>query len=169
MNAYILPGVVGVILLVALWKRTPVFDAFLQGALGGLQACVRVLPSLIGLLTAVELCQASGVFSLLASFLTPVTGWLGIPSEVMPLFFLRPFSGGGSTALVDSVLHSSGPDSPAGLIASVMMGSSETTFYAISVYYGSIHRKADAGVWPAALLGDVMVLVGACLWYWFLL
>ena len=74
MNAYILPGVVGVILLVALWKRTPVFDAFLQGALGGLQACVRVLPSLIGLLTAVELCQASGVFALLASFLTPVTG-----------------------------------------------------------------------------------------------
>lgn len=101
------------------------------------------------LLTAVELCQASGVFSLLASFLTPVTGWLGIPSEVMPLFFLRPFSGGGSTALVDSVLRSSGPDSPAGLIASVMMGSSETTFYAISVYYGSIHGKVDAGVWPA--------------------
>ena len=71
--------------------------------------------------------------------------------------------------MVDSVLRSSGPDSPAGLIASVMMGSSETTFYAISVYYGSIHGKVDAGVWPAALLGDVMVLVGACLWYWFLL
>ena len=162
-GSWVMPGFMALILLGAIIKGIPVFDAFLEGAREGMQTCVRILPTLIGLLTAVEMCRVSGLFDLVTAMLAPFLQSLGIPREVIPLFLLRPFSGGGSTALTSSILQQSGPDSPAGWIASVMMGSSETTFYALSVYYGAIGEKPDRGVLPAALLGDAAVFVGACL------
>ncbi len=144
-------GIVGFGLL----RGVKVFDLFVEGAKEGLTTAVSILPALVALVVAVGMFKASGGLDLLSFALEPIGKLLGLPREVIPLSLIRPISGSGAMAIFNDILRSHGPDSLAGRIASVMMGSTETTFYTIAVYYGAAGIKNTRHTIPAALSADI--------------
>ena len=152
---YLVPLIIGGILLFALVRKTELFSAFLRGAAEGLKTTVGILPSLVALLIAVYMLRASGAIDLVAAVLAPVLAPLGIPEQVAPLMLLKPFSGGGSLALGTEIIRQAGVDSYAGRVAAVMLGSCETTFYVIAVYFGAVGVTKTRYTLTAALTADI--------------
>ncbi len=161
LGEWILPAAATGILLWGMLRRVPVFDTFLQGAKEGLSSSVSILPALIGLMMGVTMLEASGALDMLSAFLRPAAQWLGFPVEAIPLALLRPFSGSGSTALAASLFENISPDSFEGRVISVLLGSSETTFYAVAVYFGAIGVKKSGWTIPAALTGDFVTMAAS--------
>ncbi len=155
----IVPLVAVAFIIFGLVKKVGVFDAFLTGAKEGLHTAYMIAPTLVGLITAVTMLRASGAIDMLTQFITPLAEKLGFPAEIVPVAVLRPISGGGSTALLVGILEKFGPDSFAGRIVSVMAGSTETTFYAIAVYYGSVGIKKTRHTLFAGLCADFTAVV----------
>lgn len=162
-SGYIIPVMIALIILFGFFKRVPCFDCFLEGAKQGLISTYKIAPSLIGLIVAVTMLKASGALDMLVRFIEPAAAFLGFPAEVMPLALLRPVSGSGATAILNTILKDYGPDSFIGRCASVMAGSTETTFYAIAVYYGAAGVKKIRHTVPAALCADFAGMVMAVL------
>lgn len=152
---YILCGVILLICLAGFLKKIPVFDTFLSGGREGLNTAASILPSLIGLTTAISMFMASGVGDLFSAALAPLTEFFGIPRETLPLALMRPISGSGALAVYRQLIDQHGPDSLIGNVASVMMGSTETTFYTIAVYFGSQKITHLRHTLPAALAADL--------------
>lgn len=159
LGAVIVPIIISLIVATGLIKKQNVFDLFLQGAKEGVPITIRILPALIGLMTAIAMLNASGAFTLLAQALGPLWGTLHMPGDVVPLAIMRSVSGSGSLSLYQNILQKSGPDSFVGRVASVLQGSSETTFYTIAVYYGSVGVSKTRHTLPAALAADFTGLV----------
>lgn len=151
---YVVPVSIALIIIFGLIKRIPLFEAFTDGAKEGIRSTFAIAPSLIGLITAVAMLRASGFFELLSGWLSPITNTLGFPSETLPLALMRPISGSGSFALLDDLFTRFSPDSFIGKTASVIAGSTETTFYAVAVYYGAVGIKKTGYTIPAALISD---------------
>ena len=149
-----LPVIVLGIVSFGLFKGINVFDAFVEGASKGLSSAVKLLPVLTGLVLGVGMLRCSGALSALSACLEPIAKLSGIPSGVLPLALLSPVSGNGSLTMYEQILTNFGPDSLEGRIASVLMGSTETTFYAITVYYGSKKKKKTGCTVPSALIAD---------------
>jgi spore maturation protein B len=158
-GAYAVPIVIVAIVLFGFLRKVPVFDTFVTGAKEGLHTSVSILPTLVGLIMAVSMLSASGALDLLSSLLASAANFLGLPPEVMPLALIKPFSGSGSTAVLTQIYKDCGPDSFAGRVASVMAGSTETTFYAVAVYFGSVGIKKTRHTIPAAVLGDLSACI----------
>lgn len=158
-GSYAVPVVIACIVLFGFFRKVPVFDTFITGAKEGLQSSVSILPTLVGLIMAVSMLNASGALDLLSSLLAPAASALGLPPQVMPLALIKPISGSGSTAVLTQIYKDCGPDSFAGRVASVMAGSTETTFYAVAVYYGSVGIKKTRHTIPAALVGDLTACI----------
>lgn len=158
-SSLIIPLTVALIITFGFIKKVPVFDMFLQGVKDGIMSTYSMAPSLIGLIVAVNMLSASGAFDLLANLIAPAANFLGFPSEIMPLAVLRPVSGSGALAVLNSILTDCGADSFAGRVASVMMGSTETTFYAITVYYGAVGIKKIRHTLFAALSADLTGII----------
>lgn len=156
---YLLPLMIAAILITALIRRVPVFDCFLEGAKEGLGTVKGILPSLIGLMAAVAMLRASGALEALTGLIAPAARAIGLPEQCMPLWLLRPVSGSGSLAIMEDIIRENGPDSFAGRVAAVMQGSSETTFYAITVYFGAVGVKNTRHAVPSALIGDAVCFV----------
>ena len=143
-------------------RRVDVYAALTKGAEEGLGVLLHILPSLAALLSAVYMLRASGAMELLGTFLAPALDRLGIPAETAPLLFIRPISGSGALAVGAEIMRLYGVDSHIGRVAAVMLGSSETTFYTIAVYYGAAGITKTRYTIPAALCADaVMFLVSA--------
>ncbi len=121
-----------------LFSKAQYFDAFLCGARDGLKTAVQLLPTLLALIVGVAMLRASGALELLADALTPLCERIGLPADLVPLILVRPVSGSASTAVLNGIFTDCGPDSLSGLMASVMLGSSETMIYVTSVYYGAV-------------------------------
>ena len=151
-----IPSVVFGIILYGFCRGTDVFEVFLQGAREGLSCAVRVLPALVALICAVGVLRASGALDLLTHAISPLTDKLGIPGEVVPLALLRPVSGSGAMVIFTDLLERYGPDSLIGRIASVMEGSTETTFYTIAVYYGAVSIRNTRHTVPASVTADLV-------------
>ena len=145
----------------ALGKRVDVYTALTRGAEEGLNVLVHILPSLIALLTAVYMFRASGAMEYLGALLAPALERVGIPPEVAPLLFIRPISGSGALAVGSELMATYGPDSYIGRVAAVMLGSSETTFYTIAVYFGATGIRDTRYAIPAALCADLCGFVAA--------
>ena len=155
LSNYIVPGILCAVLLYGLMKRVDVFGSFVEGARDGISVSLRILPALVALMTAVGMFKASGALDVLTHFLSPVASLLTLPKEVLPLAILRPISGSGAMAILQDLFSTHGPDSLVGRVASVMQGSTETTFYTIAVYYGATKVRDTRHTLPAALAGDV--------------
>lgn len=153
-SSLVLPVVICLIILTGLIKKIPVFDCFAQGAKKGFDTFLSLLPVLTGLMTAIYMLQSSGGLNVLCKIVSPVFSLLGIPAELVPLCLLSPISGSGSLSVYETILSQYGPDSQIGRIASVIAGSTETTFYALSVYFGSQGVRNYSAVIPCALAGD---------------
>ncbi len=152
----IIPAILCLTALYAARKKTDVFDALFTGAKDGLSVVLGIAPALIAILPCIYMLRASGLFDALAAALSGPLGAVGIPSETVPLMLLRPFSGSGALAVGGEIIKSCGADSFAGRCAAVMLGSTETTFYVIAVYFGAAGIKRSRHAIPAALVGDVV-------------
>ncbi len=154
-----MPAFAALIIIFGLARKVPVFEAFAVGARDGLLTLWKIAPTLLGLVFAVGLLRSSGAAEVIGSFVAPAADALGFPREVVPMALLRPVSGGGSTALLTSVFKDCGPDSFAGRVASVLAGSSETTFYAVTLYFGSAGIKKIRHTLAAAITADVTAML----------
>ncbi len=159
LGIFAIPVTVCVIVLFGLFRHVPVFDTFIAGAKEGISSVIAILPTLVGLMMAVSMLNASGALDMLSSFLAPVARFLGLPPEVMPLALIKPVSGSGATAILAQIFQNNGTESFAGRVASVMFGSTETTFYAIAVYYGAIGIKKTRHTIPAALAAELSACI----------
>lgn len=145
------------------WRGVPVYEAFVEGAREGWDLAVRILPNLVAILAAVGMFQASGALGTLVSWLHPLTGPLGLPGEALPMALLRPLSGSGAMGIMVSTMQEpgTGPDTYVGLLVSTFMGSTETTFYVLAVYFGAVGVQRLRYGLGAALLADLAGIFGA--------
>ena len=151
----LIPLILAATALYAAARRVDVYSALAEGARDGLGILLRIFPNLVALLTAVAMLRASGAFDLLARGLSPLLGALGIPAETLPLMLVRPFSGSGALGVGSELIQTYGADSTIGRTAAVMLGSTETTFYTVAVYFGAVGVKRSRYAIPAALIADV--------------
>ena len=158
---FIMPAFACLIVGFGLFKRVAVFDVFLKGAKEGIQLLYTIAPTIMGLVFAIDLLKSSGAIDAICNFIAPTAEFLGFPKEIIPMALLRPVSGSGSTALLTSLYEESGPDSFAGRVASVLAGSSETTFYTIAMYYGCIKIKNTRHTLLSALMADFTAVVAS--------
>ena len=154
MTDYVVPVLLLLMSVLALRKKENAYDALLVGAGDGLKILVSIVPALIILLTAVSMLRASGAMTLLGKLLTPVFSFFGIPPETALLVLIRPLSGSAALAVGAELMAQYGPDSLVGRTVAVMLGSTETTFYTISVYFGAAGIKKTRYTIPAALIAD---------------
>ncbi|MCI9119808.1 MAG: spore maturation protein [Flavonifractor sp.] len=151
----LVPLIMAAVALYGMARRVDVYDALVQGAGDGLGVLVKIVPPLVGLLTAVYMLRASGVLELASGVLAPVLGLLGIPAETAPLLLVRPVSGSAALGVGAELISAFGPDSLVGRTAAVMLGSTETTFYTIAVYFGAAGIVKTRYAIPAALCADL--------------
>ena len=155
MSDILIPSVITLILLWGVFKKVDIAREFAEGAREGIMTLSEILPSLVLVMTAVGMFTRSGAVDMLSALLLPITQTLGFPQECVSLAMIRPFSGSGALASVDKLLGSVSPDSFPGRVASVIMGSTETTFYTISVYFAAIKKKAYPMVFAGACFADI--------------
>lgn len=153
-----------IMLGVALWglvRRVDLWSALVEGAGDGLRVMLRIVPSLIALLTAVYMLRASGALELLGNLLEPILTAVGIPVETVGLLLIRPVSGSAALGVGAELIETYGPDSLVGRTAAVMLGSTETTFYTVAVYFGAAKVAKTRYAVPAALCGDIAGFLAA--------
>ena len=153
-----------VILLFLTWgfaKKVKVYEVFVEGAKEGFSVAVRIIPYLVAMLVAIGIFRASGAMELLTAVLSPVTNLIGMPAETLPMALMRPLSGSGSLGIMTELMKVHGPDSFIGILASTMYGSSETTFYVLAVYFGSVNIRNTRHAVPAGIIADVAGMLAA--------
>lgn len=163
MTDYLVPLILLAVSLLALRRQENLYGLLLDGAADGLKMLLTIVPSLVMLLTAVTMLRASGAFAFISLAAEPVFRFLGIPPETAMLVFIRPVSGSAALAVGADLMREYGVDSTIGRTAAVMLGSTETTFYTISVYFGAAGIKKTRYAIPAALFAD---FVGFCMASW---
>ena len=158
-SIFIMPTITVLILINGLMKKAPLFDQFIEGAKNGLSTSVKILPSLVGLIVAVSMLRASGFFEVACNLLAPFLEKVGFPPELVPMALIRPVSGSAALATVQDIITTYNPDSFIGRCAAVMMGSSETTFYTLAIYFGSVGITKSRYTVKSALLADLTGIV----------
>ncbi|MGI5970288.1 MAG: spore maturation protein [Oscillospiraceae bacterium] len=156
MTELIVPALIAFAAVTANIRRVDAFDAMTTGAAAGLRTLLRIFPSLLALLTGVYMLRSSGALDSMADLLSPLFGIFGIPPECAPLIMIRPISGSGALAVGAEIIHKYGADSLIGRTCAVMLGSTETTFYAIAVYFGAAGVKKTRWTVPAAITADAV-------------
>ena len=160
-STWAIPLLLAGIPLLALSRRVKVYPAFLEGARQGFETAVRVIPPLVAIFVVLAMLRASGAMDAAATALAPITHAVGIPASVLPVILVRPLSGGAAQGVVADVLRTEGPDSWAGRLASVMAGSTETTFYVLAVYMGTAGISRYRQALAAGLLADLAGMLAA--------
>lgn len=161
-NYMFLSFIVGIPMYAAI-KKINVFDAFIDGAKQGFDTSINLMPYLIAIMVAIGMLRASGFFELLHVLLAPFLRAIGMPAELLPLALIRPFSGSASMGVMAEVIHEYGGNSFIAKTAATMMGSTETTFYVIAVYFGAVNIKRTRHAIPAGLLADLAGVIATIL------
>jgi len=156
-----IPLLIFVIVAIAAIRKVKVYEDFVDGAKEGFGVAVRIIPYLVAMLVAIAMFRASGAMDFLTGLLSPLTNAIGFPSELFPLAVIRNLSGSGSLGLMTDILKTHGPDSFIGRLASTMMGSHETTFYVLAVYFGSVGVKRVRHAPIAGIFADVVSVVAS--------
>ena len=156
---FIIPVTVAGILAFGLYKKVDIFGVFLEGAKEGLKTAANIAPALIALMTCIGMLKVSGTLDILVWVFSPLARLLALPQEVLPLAILRPISGSGALVIFNDLLDTYGPDSFVGRVASVIEGSSETTFYTIAVYFGAVKVSKTKYTLSASLAADLVGFV----------
>ena len=157
----VVPLTISGVALYGVGRQVDVYSALIHGAEEGLETLLRIVPALVGLLTAVSMLWASGALDLAAQLLSPLLDRVGVPSELLPLMLVRPISGSAALGVGAELIGNCGPDSYLGRVAAVMLGSTETTFYTIAVYFGAVGVTRTRYALPAALCADLTGFLAA--------
>ncbi|MCD8047455.1 MAG: spore maturation protein [Clostridiales bacterium] len=161
LTAMLLPSVLLLTAVAGVWKRVDVYQTLADGAGEGLHILLRILPPLIGLMTAISMLRASGFLDWLAQALGPALSAVGVPPETVGLLLVRPMSGSGALGLGAELMETYGPDFLVGRTAAVILSSTETTFYTVSVYFGAVGVRRTRYAVPAALCADLAGFLAA--------
>lgn len=156
-----IPVIIALIIVVGLIKGVKVYEQFVGGAKEGFNVGVRIIPYLVAILAAIAVFRASGALEILSNLLSPVLGLIGFPSEALPMALIRPLSGSGALGVMTDLIETHGPESFIGRLASTMMGSTETTFYILAVYLGSVGVRRGRHTLAACLIADFSGLAAA--------
>ena len=159
LSVFVLPAVIIGFPIYGLLKRVPVYESFVEGAKEGFHVAVMIIPYLIAILFAIGMFRASGALEFLTEGLRPILGWIGFPSEVLPMALIRPLTGSGSAAIVADMIAQYGEDHLYVKMAATMFGSTETTFYVIAVYFGAVQVKKTRHAVPAGLTADIAAML----------
>ena len=151
----LIPLILCGVALYAATRGVDVYNALTQGAGEGLKILLGIVPALVALMTAVSMLRASGALELLSGWLRPVMEWAGLSPELLPLMLVRPISGSAALGVGAELIETCGPDSLLGRTAAVMLGSTETTFYTVAVYFGAVGIRRTRYAVPAALCADL--------------
>jgi len=154
-----IPALILFIVVFGAIKKVKIYEAFVEGAKEGFNVGVRIIPYLVAMLVAIGIFRAGGAMEILAAILSPVTRLIGMPAEALPMAIIRPLSGSGALGVMSEIIKNHGADSLIGRMVSVMMGSSETTFYVLAVYFGAIGITKTRQAVPAGIIVDVVAVV----------
>ena len=146
-----------------LLRGVKVYESFVEGAKEGFQVGVRIIPYLVAILVAVGMLRGAGAISILSRWLDPMLRWIGMPAEILPLAIMRPLSGSGSMGIVAELIKAHGPDSFIARLAATAYGSTETTFYVLAIYFGSVGIKKVRHALIAGLTADIVSLIASVL------
>lgn len=160
-SAWLIPALILVVLVWGIAKKIPVYETFIDGAKDGLKVSVDILPYLIAIIVAVSMLRASGFFEIAQQLLGGLLMWLKIPVDVLPVMFIRSLSGSAVLGLFSEIAHNFGPDSFVTKLTAIMVGSSETTFYVLAVYFGAVGVKKFRHALLAGILADIIGIVTA--------
>lgn len=163
LSEIIIPLIIFFVVGYGFTSKVKVYESFLKGAEGGLKIALNIVPTLIGLMMAIGILRASGLFELLGRFLAPVTESVGLPSQLIPLMIVKLFSSSAATGLVLDIFKTNGPDSYAGLITSLVMSCTETVFYTMSVYFLAAKVTKTRYTLPGALLATLAGTIASIL------
>src|SRR5690606_37265088 len=167
LGAWFLPLFIVALLLIGLAGRVPVYERAVEGGREGLEVAARIVPFLVMILTALAMLRASGALELLVRAIDPVTGPLGFPAEALPMALLRPLSGSGAYGVMVELMKTHGPDSFLGILVGALNGSTETTFYVLTLYLGAARVRDARYALFACLGGDLAgfaTATAACHW-----
>ena len=155
----IIPIIVIVIITYGMIKGKKVYEWFIEGAKDGLKVCLNIFPYLLAMIIAVNIFREAKLLDILNNLISPVSSLIGLPKEIVPLVLVKPLSGSGALGILTDIVKTYGPDSYIGLIASVIMGTTETIFYTVTVYFGAVQiKKIRHTVW-AAVLADLTAII----------
>lgn len=160
-SLYAIPALLLGIPVYGLIKKVKVYEVFVDGAKEGFTTAVKIIPYLVAMLFAIGIFRASGAMDILVKLVSPITNLIGMPAEILPMGIMRSLSGGGAQGMMVELFKTHGPDSLIGRMASVAMGSTETTLYIIAVYYGSVKISKTRHAVPVGLLVDAISLIVA--------
>jgi spore maturation protein B len=161
LSAWMIPAMIAFIPLYAAYRKVPVYETFVEGAKDGFGTAVGLIPHLVGMITAISMFRASGAMDLMLAAVKPLFERLGVPSEVVPLGLLRPITGAGSLAYTTDLIKTYGPDSMIGRIASTIQGSTDTTLYVLTVYFGAVGIRRTRYALKVGLFSDLVGFVAA--------
>jgi spore maturation protein SpmA len=164
LSSWLLPTLLLVIAMFGFGRRVKVYESVVKGAREGFEIVVMIIPFLVAIIVAIAMFRASGLLDLLIGALSPVTSLVGFPAEALPMALIRPLSGSGAMGVMTETMVTYGPDSFVGFLVSVLNGSTETTFYVLAVYLGSVQVRAARHAVAACLLADLTGVVAATLW-----
>ena len=165
-NGIFLTLVAGIPLFAGI-RKVKVYESFIEGAKGGIDVIVKIIPFLVGMLVAIGMFRASGAIDNISHWLAPVLHKIGLPAEVLPLVLVRPFSGSAANGVLAELVHTYGGNAFVSHLAGTIMGSTETTFYVIALYFGAANIRRTRHAIPAGLIADavgVFASVYVCHW-----
>ncbi|MDW7674524.1 MAG: spore maturation protein [Bacillota bacterium] len=154
-SKWAVPFLLLIIPLVAHFKKVKVYEAFVEGAEQGFNTAIKIIPFLVGMLVAIGVFRASGAMEVLVNILKPIMSFLGAPGEIIPLVIMRPLSGGGALGITAELIQIYGPDSFIGRLASTIQGSTDTTFFVLTVYFGSVGIRRYRHALTVGLIADL--------------
>ncbi|ACT01017.1 spore maturation protein [Paenibacillus sp. JDR-2] len=160
-SAWLIPAIIVFIPLYAAFRKVPVYETFIEGAKDGFGTAINIIPSLVGMMVAISMFRASGAMDLMLGAVRPLFDWLSIPTEVLPLGILRPLTGAGSLAFTADLIATHGPDSMIGRIASTIQGSTDTTLYVLTVYFGAVGIRKTKYALKVGLFSDLVGFLAA--------
>jgi spore maturation protein B len=158
-SLWLIPFLIGFILLYGTFKKVPTYETFVEGGKEGIKIAISIIPFLVGMLVAISIFRASGALDFLVEFLRPAMSAIGVPAEIAPLAIIRPISGTAALGMTTDMIATFGPDSFMGRLASVLQGSTDTTLYVLTVYFGAVGIKKMGDALKVGLLADVVGIV----------
>lgn len=160
-SSWIIPLFILIVLLVATWKKLPTYELFVEGGKEGIQMALSLLPFLLGMIVSIAILRSSGALEAFIQLVSPLLSWLGIPPDIIPLALVRPISGTAALGMTTELINTYGPDSFIGRLASTMQGSTDTTLYILTIYFGAVGIKRMRYALKVGLLADLIGIIAS--------
>ncbi|MBS8264745.1 spore maturation protein [Mesobacillus boroniphilus] len=160
-SLWFIPVMIAFILIYGTYKKVPTYESFVEGGKEGIKMAVSIMPFLVGMMVAIAVFRASGALDVMVDWLRPGLEMVGIPAEIVPLALIRPISGTAALGITSDLIGVHGPDSFIGTLAATLQGSTDTTFYVLTVYFGAVGIKKMGDALKVGLLADAVAIITA--------